>query len=209
MILYGYFRSGAAWRVRIGLHWKGMDFANLPLNLREGEQGTPEWRSRNPQALVPALELDDGTLLTQSLAILEWLDETRPAPPFLPGDPIQRARIRAVALAIAADTHPLQNLRVLKRIETLLGADAARQWAHDIIASGLAAAEAMLTPNPGPFAFGTEPTLADIVIVPQLQGARRFSVDLSPYARLASIEAACAPLPAFQAARPEVQPDAV
>ena len=209
MILYGYFRSGAAWRVRIGLLLKGVAFENVPLNLRVGEQAAPEWRARNPQALVPALELDDGTLLTQSLAILEWLDETHPSPPLLPTDPVQRAQVRAVALAIAADTHPLQNLRVLKRVEALLGADAAREWAHDIIAGGLGAAETMLAANPGPFAFGAEPTLADIVIVPQMQGARRFGVDLSPYPRLAMLEAACAEVPAFQAARPEMQPDAV
>ena len=209
MILYGYFRSGAAWRVRIGLLLKGVAFENVPLNLRVGEQVAPDWRARNPQALVPALELDDGTLLTQSLAILEWLDETHPSPPLLPTHPVQRAQVRAVALAIAADTHPLQNLRVLKRVEALLGADAAREWAHDIIAGGLGAAETMLAANPGPFAFGAEPTLADIVIVPQMQGARRFGVDLSPYPRLAMLEAACAEVPAFQAARPEMQPDAV
>lgn len=208
MKLYTYFRSGAAWRVRIGLHWKGLAFTSIPLNLRTGEQAAPEWRARNPQGMVPALELDDGTLLTQSLAILDWLEETNPQPPFLPKDPVTRARIRAVVLSIAADTHPIQNLGVLKRIETLLGADAARQWGHDTLVKGLTATEALVARNPGPFAFGTAPTLADIVIVPQLLNCRRFGVDLAQFPRLAGIEAACEPLPAFRAAHPDVQPDA-
>ncbi|TPE60433.1 maleylacetoacetate isomerase [Sandaracinobacter neustonicus] len=209
MILHGYFRSGAAWRVRIGLHWKGVSYQDVALNLRTGEQTSAQWRARNPQAMVPALELDDGTLLTQSLAILEWLEETRPNPPFLPADPLARARIRAVALAIAADTHPVQNLRVLKRVEDLAGPDAARQWAQDTIATGLAAVEALIAPHAGPYAFGTQPTLADIVITPQLFNARRFGVDLAPFPLLLAAESACAELPAFQAARPEVQADAV
>ena len=208
MKLYTYFRSGAAWRVRIGLHWKGLAFTSIPLNLRTGEQTAPEWRARNPQGMVPALELDDGTLLTQSLAILDWLEETHPKPPFLPKDPVTRARIRAVVLSIAADTHPIQNLGVLKRIETLLGAEAARQWGHDTLVKGLSATEALVAGNPGPFAFGAQPTLADIVIVPQLLNCRRFVVDLEQFPRLAGIEAACEPLPAFRAAHPDVQPDA-
>lgn len=208
MKLYTYFRSGAAWRVRIGLHWKGLPFTSVPVNLRSGEQTAPAWRARNPQAMVPALELDDGTLLTQSLAILEWLEETHPDPAFLPRDPVLRARIRAVVLSIAADTHPIQNLGVLKRIETLLGADAARQWGHDTLVQGLTATEALVAANPGPFAFGDTPTLADIVIVPQLLNCRRFGVDMAQFPRLAAIEAACEPLPAFRAAHPDVQPDA-
>lgn len=208
MKLYTYFRSGAAWRVRIGLHWKGLPFTSVPINLRTGEQASPDWRARNPQAMVPALELDDGTLLTQSLAILEWLEETHPDPALLPRDPVLRARIRAVVLSIAADTHPIQNLGVLKRIETLLGADAARQWGHDTLVKGLTATEALVAANPGPFAFGAAPTLADIVIVPQLLNCRRFGVDMAQFPRLAAIEAACEPLPAFRAAHPDVQPDA-
>jgi maleylpyruvate isomerase len=208
MHLFTYFRSGAAWRVRIGLAWKGLAYRSMPLDLRIGAQASPEWRARNPQAMVPALELDDGTLLTQSLAILEWLEETHPNPPFLPADPVTRARIRAVALSIAADIHPIQNLGVLKRIEALAGADAARQWAHDTLARGLAATQALVARNPGPFAFGAAPTLADIVIVPQLFNCRRFGVDLAALPRLTEIEAACEALPAFQAAHPDVQPDA-
>jgi maleylacetoacetate isomerase len=208
MILYTYFRSGAAWRVRIGLHWTGLAFSSVPINLRTGEQAAAEWRARNPQAMVPALELDDGTLLTQSLAILEWLEEAHPEPAFLPADPVARAQIRAVVLSIAADTHPIQNLGVLKRIETLLGADAARQWGHDTLVKGLTATEALVARNSGPFAFGSSPTLADIVIVPQLLNCRRFEVDLKLIPRLTAIEAACAELPAFRAAHPDVQPDA-
>lgn len=208
MKLHGYFRSGAAWRVRIGLHWKGIAFESVALDLRKGEQRSPGWRARNPQGLVPALELDDGTLLTQSLAILEWLEEIRPEPAFLPRDPVLRARIRAVALAVATDIHPVQNLGVLKRIEALLDADAARQWARDTLTPGLAAVEALVARNPGPYAFGESPTLADILIVPQLLNARRFHVELGGLPRLIQIEAACAPLAAFRAAHPNAQPDA-
>jgi maleylpyruvate isomerase len=208
MKLYTYFRSGAAWRVRIGLTWKGLPFTSVPINLKVGEQAAPEWRLRNPQAMVPALELDDGTLLTQSLAILDWLEETHPHPAFLPADPIQRARIRAVVLSIAADTHPIQNLGVLKRIETLLGPDAARQWGHDTLVKGLSATEALVVRNPGPYAFGPLPTLADIVIVPQLLNCRRFGVDTTRFPRLMAIEQACADLPAFKAAHPDAQADA-
>lgn len=212
MILYSYFRSGAAWRVRIGLHWKGVAFETRTLDLRVGEQASVGWRARNPQGMVPAFELDDGTLLTQSLAILDWLEETVPEPAFLPDEPVRRARIRAVALAIAADTHPIQNLGVLKRIEALAGGGdagvaAARQWGHDTVARGLAAVEALIAHEPGPFAFGTAPSLADILIVPQLLNAGRFGVDLAPFSRIREVDDACAPLPAFVAARPEVQAD--
>ncbi|WP_199555358.1 maleylacetoacetate isomerase [Sandaracinobacteroides hominis] len=208
MKLYTYFRSGAAWRVRIGLNWKGVPYEAVPMDLRTGAQASPEWKAVNPQGLVPALELDDGTVLTQSLAILEWLEETHPQPAFLPADPLIRAKIRAVSLAIAADTHPIQNLGTLKRIETLTNADTARQWAHDTIAHGLAAVETWIARNPGPYAFGAQPTLADILIVPQLTNAARFKVDLTALPRIREVNAACAELPAFQNARPEVQPDA-
>lgn len=208
MKLYTYFRSGATWRVRIGLHWKGVDFESVPIDLRKGGQAAAEWLARNPQGLLPGLELDDGTLLTQSLAILEWLEETRPERPFLPQEPVARARVRAVALAIGADTHPVQNLGVLKRVEALTDAETARRWAHDTVARGLQSVEGLVGRNPGPFAFGTEPTLADILIVPQLFNARRFGVDLKPFPRVLEIEAAASALPAFQAAHPDAQPDA-
>lgn len=208
MRLHGYFRSGAAWRVRIGLHWKGLAFEQVAVDLRAGAQASAPFRALNPQGLVPVLELADGTRLTQSLAILEWLEETHAEPPMLPAGAVARAQVRAVALAIAADTHPVQNLGVLKRIEALAGGDAARQWAHDTIARGLAAVEALIAHQPGPHAFGAVPTLADIVIVPQLLNARRFGVDLGPFARIRAVEAAAEALPAFAAAHPDAQPDA-
>lgn len=204
--LHGYFRSTASWRVRIGLNLKGLAWESVALDLRAGAQRAPAYLARNPQGLVPALELADGTLLTQSLAILEWLEETHPAPPLLPAEPLARARVRAIALAIAADLHPVQNLRVLKRVEALAGADAARSWAHDTVRDGLAAVEMMLTP--GPHAVGAALTLADVVIVPQLGNAQRFGVDLDPFPRIRTVEAAVAGHPAFEAARPEAQPDA-
>lgn len=208
MRLHGYFRSGAAWRVRIGLHWKGLAFESVPVDLRTGAQAAPAFRALNPQGLVPVLELEDGTCLTQSLAILEWLEETHPEPPMLPADPLRRARVRAVALAIAADTHPVQNLGVLKRIEALAGAEASRAWARETIARGLGAVEALIAAEPGPHAVGSRPTLADIVIVPQLLNARRFGVDLAPFPRIRAVEQAAEALPAFAAAHPDRQPDA-
>ncbi|MBS3960844.1 MAG: maleylacetoacetate isomerase [Sandarakinorhabdus sp.] len=208
MRLYSYFRSGAAWRVRIGLHWKGLPFETVAVDLRAGAQTTPSYSMKNPQALIPALELDDGAILTQSLAILEWLEEAHPDPAFLPADPITRARIRAVALVIAADTHPIQNLGILKRIEALTDAETARVWASDTITRGLAAVEALIAPNIGPYAFGDTPTLADIVITPQLLNARRFGTDLAPFPRILASEAACVNLAAFRSAHPDAQPDA-
>jgi maleylpyruvate isomerase len=207
MRLVSYFRSTASWRVRIGLNWKGLAFETEALDLRTGAQALPAFRARNPQGLIPVLELDDGTLLTQSLAILEWLEEVHPEPPMLPPEPRARAEARSLALHVAADIHPVQNLRVLKRVEALAGAQAARAWAAGVIAEGLAAYEARVAGRGGPFSLGREPSLADICLVPQLANARRFGVDLAPFGRIAAIEAACAALPAFAAARPEAQAD--
>jgi maleylpyruvate isomerase len=163
----------------------------------------------NPQGLVPALELDDGTVLTQSLAIIEWLDETHPAPALLPADPIQRARVRAFALALAADTHPLQNLKVLNELRRLgLPEEAVTGWVAWANADGLEACEALLEAGPGPFCFGATPTLADVCLVPQLGNARRFGVDVARFPRLLEREAACLMLPAFAEAAPGRQPDA-
>jgi maleylpyruvate isomerase len=210
MRLLGYFRSSATWRVRIALNLKGRDVAHAFHHLRRGEQRAADYLRLNPQGLVPALELDDGTVLTQSLAICEWLDEMYPAPPLLPGDAPQRAQIRAFALAIACDIHPVQNLKVPARLGSLGVSEAAvTAWARDVIAEGLAACQALLpSGRPGPFLFGPAPTLAELCLVPQLANARRFGVDLAPLSHLLEVEAACQALPPFAAAAPDRQPDA-
>lgn len=208
MRLHGYFRSSAAFRVRIGLHIKGVQAEHVLQHLRKGEQLKPDYLSLNPQGLVPSLETGDGAVLTQSLAILLWLDETHPEPPLLPGGALERARIVAFALAIACDTHPVQNLRVLNRLRAL-GHDEATvtEWAAAANREGLAACETLITAVPGPFAFGKAPTLADLCLVPQLANARRFKVDVSAYPRLLEAEAAALKLPAFIDALPQNQPD--
>ena len=209
MILHGYFRSAASWRVRIGLNLKSVAFDHRSHHLRRDEQRAPDYLAVNPQGLVPSLQTDEGTVITQSLAILEWLDETFPSPPILPAAPVARARVRAVALALAADTHPLQNLRVLNRLRAL-GVEEAEVtgWARNANAEGLAACERLIASEAGPFCFGGVPSLADICLVPQLGNARRFGVDVSLFPRLLEAEAACRVLPAFAAATPEGQPDA-
>ena len=208
MRLHGYFRSSAAYRVRIALNLKGMSVEHAFRHLRKGEQRAPDYLALNPQGLVPTLELDDGTKLTQSLAIIEWLDETHPAPPLLPADPLQRARVRAFAFAIACDIHPVQNLRVIAAVRAIGGEEAAQAWAKRVNAEGLAACEKLIADEPGPFCFGDKPTLADICLVPQLGNARRFGVDVAAYPRLLQAEAACKTLPAFADAAPEKQGDA-
>ncbi|MGE0626529.1 MAG: maleylacetoacetate isomerase [Hyphomicrobiaceae bacterium] len=206
MKLYGYFRSGAAYRVRIALNVKGIGVEHLSRHLRKGEQRDPGYLKINPQGLVPALVLDDGTILTQSLAIMEWLEEKYPNPPLLPKDPVRRAKVRAFALSIAADVHPIQNLRVLDRIKAL-GQDEIA-WARETIEQGLAASEQLIAGEKGPFCFGAEPTMADICLIPQLANARRFKADISGLSRLLEAQAACQNVKAFQDAAPEKQPDA-
>ena len=209
MILHGYYRSTAAWRVRIALNLKGLQAEQRFHHLRRGEQRASDYMRLNPQGLVPTLETDDGVALTQSLAICEWLDETHPMPKLLPGDAVQRARIRAFAMAIACDVHPVQNLKVLNRLRSLHLDDAAvTSWAQWVIQDGLAACEALVEPQAGPFCFGDDPTLADLCLAPQLFNARRFEVPLEPYPRLLGAEEACLALPAFAEAAADRQPDA-
>lgn len=208
MILHTYFRSSAAWRVRIVLALKGIEAEPAFQHLRRGEQLSPTYRAVNPQGLLPSLVLDDGTVLTQSLAICEYLDEVFPDPPLLPGDPIERARVRAFAQAVACDIHPVQNLRVLKALEALgLGQGERQAWARRVITDGFDALEALIAGHDTPFAFGTAPGLADVLLVPQMANARRFGVELR-WSRLQAVEAACLALDAFETTRPERQPDA-
>ena len=209
MRLHGYFRSSAAWRVRIALNLKGVAVEHAFHHLRHGGQRAPDYLRLNPQGLVPALETDDGSVLTQSLAICEWLEETHPEPPLLPGEALERARIRAFALAIACDIHPVQNLKVLARLRSLsLPETEVTGWARWVNQEGLEACEALLAERPGPFCFGAAPTLADVCLVPQLGNARRFGCDLSRLPRLLAAEAACNALPAFAQAAPDRQADA-
>ena len=205
--LYGYWRSTASWRVRLALGIKGVAFETTPIHLARGEQLDPSFKQLNPQGFLPALMLDDGTVLTQSLAILEWLEETYPEPRLLPVDPILRARVRAFADVIACDVHPVQNLKVLKMLRRL-GQDQSGvdTWAATIIEDGLAACAAMIDDQVGPYCFGEQVTMADVLLVPQLANARRFGAKLI-WSRILAIEAACATLPAFQAAAPEAQVD--
>lgn len=205
MILHGYFRSSAAWRVRITLALKGLEAEQVTHHLRDGGQNAPDYIRLNPQGLVPALVTDEGQVLTQSLAICEYLEEVCPEPSILAGDAVLRARIRAAALVVAADIHPIQNLKILRRIRSLGQDDQA--WARQVIEEGLDALEQLLQPACGPFAFGSSPSLADICLIPQLANARRFGVELR-WPRLQSIEAACMELDAFRLTQAEYQPDA-
>lgn len=208
MMLHGYFRSSAAYRVRIALNLKGIEVEHASHHLRKGEQRAAEYLALNPQGLVPTLELDSNEALSQSLAIIEWLNETRPEPPLLPSDPLRRARVRAFALAISCDIHPIQNLKVLNRVRSLgLGEDAVLEWAAWVNREGLEACEILLAGEPGPFCFGAAPTLADICLLPQLANARRFKVDVNRFPRLLTAEAAAMALPAFLDAAPERQRD--
>jgi maleylpyruvate isomerase len=213
MKLYTFFRSSASYRVRIALNLKGLDYQQVPIHLRRGggEQLSPAYRTINPQALVPALE-DGGRSFTQSLAIIEYLDERYPEPPLLPSDAADRAIARSMALLIACEVHPIQNLRVLNHLKSdhKQSDDDTTRWARHWIDLGLTALEQMLisASKQGKFCFADKPTLADICLVPQLANARRFGVDLSRYPRLLEVEATCMSLPAFADAAPEKQPDA-
>jgi maleylpyruvate isomerase len=208
MKLHGYFRSSASYRVRIALNLKGLSAEHLAHHLRKGEQCAPAYLAINPQGLVPTLENQDA-VLTQSLAIIEWLDETHPAPPLLPKDPLRRAKVRAFALVLACDTHPVQNLKVLARLRQLgLPEGKVTEWAAWANREGLTACEKLIAGEAGPFCFGDQPTIADLCLVPQLANARRFGVDLAAFPRLLKAETAARNIKAFADAAPDRQPDA-
>ena len=211
MKLYSYFRSSAAYRVRIALNLKGLAYEYIPVHLTKGEQRAASYLALNAQALVPTL-VDDGATLTQSLAIVEYLDERHPEPPLLPATAAARARVRSIALAIACDVHPLNNLRVLQYLSRTLNVaeDARNAWYGHWIECGLAALEAQLANDSatGAFCHGDGPTLADICLVPQLANARRYAIPLDAYPTLLRIDGNCRLLAAFAEAAPDRQPDA-
>ncbi|MFT4250958.1 MAG: maleylacetoacetate isomerase [Caulobacter sp.] len=209
LTLFGYWRAAAPYRVRIGLNLKGLAYDQSPVNLLKGEQRQGAYLDLNPQGLTPALALGDGVVLTQSLAILEWLDETYPQPPLLPADPLGRARVRAMAMTVACDIHPLNNVRVTGELAARGQDEAARKaWMARWLAEGFTALETAVAAHGGAYAYGDAPTLADICIVPQVYGARRFDIDLSPYPTLVAAADRAADHPAFAAAHPSLQPDA-
>jgi len=212
MKLYDYFRSSAAYRVRIALNLKGQAVERAHVHLRKGEQQQDPYLALNPLGLVPLIETDDGARLTQSLAIIEWLEETIPRPPLLPGDALGRARVRAIALAIACDIHPLNNLRVLQYLTGPLALSETTRdaWYAHWCEVGLNALETQLARehSTGRFCHGDAPTLADVCLVPQLANARRVALDVARWPTIARIEIACNALPAFVNAAPAKQPDA-
>ena len=211
--LHGYFRSSAAFRTRIALNLKGLDYDQSFIHLRKNEQSGPAYLARNPQGLVPLLEADGGVALIQSLAIIEYLDETHPRPPLLPKAPADRARARALAQIVACDIHPIDNLRVLRYLAKPLGQDekAIEAWFNHWIRLGFDALEPMLAGDPrtGKFCHGDAPGLADICLVPQIFNAKRYpSFDMKPYPTIQRIFDNCMRVAAFERARPENQPDA-
>jgi maleylacetoacetate isomerase len=212
MRLYTYFRSSAAFRVRIALSLKRVAYDAVPIHLAKsgGEQRGPEFLAINPQGLVPALDLD-GTVLTQSLAIIEYLDNRYPEPRLIPADPVDRARVQSLAQIIACDTHPLANLRVLQYLRRELGLEeaAVRRWVQHWIGASFAALEAWIAKwSDGRYCYGDSVSLADVCLVPQMYNARRFEVDLGPYPTITRIDARLREEPAFARAAPESQPDA-
>jgi maleylpyruvate isomerase len=208
--LYSFFRSSAAYRVRIALNLKAVSYETIPIHLQKdgGRHRSAEYQAVNPQMRVPSLELDDGDVLIQSLAIIEYLNETCPQPPLLPADPVERARVRAISQIIACDIHPLNNLGTLQYLKRALGQEQAAidTWYHHWVRTGFEAIEKMI--KPGPFTFGTHVSLADVCLVPQVYNARRLKVPLDAFPKIIAVDAACLALPAFDKARPENQPDA-
>lgn len=210
LTLYGYFRSSAAYRVRIGLNLKNLNYQDHFIHLRHGKQHEASYKHINPQQLIPSLQLDDGTVLTQSLAILEYLEAVYPTPAFIPEDPIQAAKVRAFALAIACDIHPLNNLKVWQFLKNELATDAlASGWYQHWLLNGFIALEQSLAADvlETGFCFGNSPTLADITLIPQLYNAKRFKVALDDFPKLVAIDKHCSSLPAFIKASPEKQAD--
>jgi maleylacetoacetate isomerase len=202
-LLHDYFRSSAAYRVRIALNLKSVDYDRQPVNLVEGEQKAAEYRALNPQGFVPMLEIDD-LRLTQSLAIAVYLDQKYPDPPLMPRDPADGAHVRAMAMAIACDIHPLNNLRVLKYLTRMgIGQEQRDDWYRHWVTEGLEALEAMASPRAGAFLFGDTVSLADVCLVPQLYNARRFSVPITPYPTLRRADESASALPAVAAAHPD------
>lgn len=213
LTLFGYWRSSAVYRVRIALNLKGLEYRNLPVHLIDngGEQHKPEFRALNPQELIPVLQ-DGQRVIRQSLAIIEYLEESFTGPRLLPVDPRDRAHVRAIALAIACDIHPLNNLRVLQYLDRDLGVEQAGRdrWVQHWLSKGLAAIEALLSDDDvvGAYCHGDMPGMADACLIPQIYNAQRFAVDMTPFPQLQRIYTNCLELPAFERAKPENQPDA-
>lgn len=211
MKLYGFFRSSAAFRVRIALNLKGLPYETVPIHLRRNDQASPDYRAVNPQGLVPALD-DGDKILIQSLAIIEYLDETHPDPPLLPPTPAERARVRGLADIVACDIHPINNLQVLRYLTHDLGREPGdiATWYNHWIDAGFQALEALLAHDrrTGAFCHGDQPGLADIALVPQIVNAERYRLDMAPYPTIARIFESCMKLAPFQAAHPDRQPDA-
>jgi maleylacetoacetate isomerase len=206
--LYGYWRSTTSYRVRIALNLKGILYEQVSVNLVSGEQSAEEFTALNPGQGVPVLVLEDGTVLTQSMAILDWLDRSCPDPALLPEDPVERSQAFAAALGIANDIHPINNLRVIAKLKAMgHSQDEAVEWMNDWMARGFAAFSELIREN-ADFCFGGAPGLADICLIPQLYNARRWGLDLTPFERLTDIETRCFALPDFDNARTENKPDA-
>lgn len=212
MKLYSFFRSGTSHRLRIALNLKGLAPDYIPVDLRVDEQAEAPYKAINPQGLVPALELDDAQVLIQSPAIIEWLEERHPTPALLPAEPEARAHVRALAAIVGCDVHPINNRRILQYLRKQFGADEAaiNAWCATWITAGFDAIETLLAKDKarGDFCFGGAPSLADVYLIPQIESARRFGVDMGQWPRISAVDAACATLPAFAKAAPAVQSDA-